>query len=339
MDLELRHLRIVRAVAEAGSVTKAATHLGLAQPALTAQLKRIERVLGGSLFDRDHNGARPTPLGELVLARARVLLPAARELQEEAVRFANACGEIPRYRLGATNGPILGGLVDRLATAWPSTPVTTHTSWSARELNAMLTTGRLDFAIIGVCGESPPPVDGPVVWTTIAMDPVFVLLSEDHRLTGRREVELGELADEQWTATPGDGCFSDCFAAACARAGFTPKTVYETDVATCMHLATVGRAVALCQATFQPAAGLGLLPLAGAPLRWRQLLGWHPESPVARVAPVIAEHARAAHADAVRRSARYAAWLDGDPRFGTAPQDPDAHPPSSALPPAPITRR
>ena len=46
MDLELRHLRIVHAVAEAGSVTKAATRLGLAQPSLTAQLKRIERSLG-----------------------------------------------------------------------------------------------------------------------------------------------------------------------------------------------------------------------------------------------------------------------------------------------------
>ncbi|GAA3163815.1 LysR family transcriptional regulator [Planomonospora alba] len=324
MDLELRHLRIVRAVAEAGSVTKAATHLGLAQPALTAQLKRIERVLGGTLFDRDHNGARPTPLGELVLARARVLLPAARELQEEAVRFANAGGGIPRYRLGATNGPILGGLVDRLMTAWPSTPVTTYTSWSARELNTMLTTGRLDFAIIGACGDSPPPVDGPVTWVTVAVDPVFVMLSDDHPLAGRREVELGELADEEWAAAPGDGCFGDCFAAACARAGFTPKTVYESDVNTCIHLAMIGRALALCQATFQPAVGLGLMPLAGAPLRWRHLLGWHPESPVARVAPLIAEHARAAHADAVRRSRRYADWLAGS--SGLLPQDPDAAP-------------
>ncbi|MBB5961588.1 LysR family transcriptional regulator [Planomonospora venezuelensis] len=319
MDLELRHLRIVRAVAEAGSVTKAATHLGLAQPALTAQLKRIERVLGGALFDRDHNGARPTPLGELVLARARVLLPAARELQEEAVRFANTGGEIPQYRLGATNGPILGGLVDRLMTAWPSTPVITYSSWSARELTTMVMTGRLDFAIIGTCGESPPPVDGPVVWRTVGVDPVFVLLNEDHPLVGRQEVELAELAGQQWAATPGDGCFGDCFAAACSRAGFTPRTMYETDVATAMHLAKVGRAAVLCQATFQPAAGLGMVPIAGAPLRWRQLLGWHPDGPAAPAADVVAEHARAAHSDAVRRSGRYASWLAGNPSFGTSP--------------------
>ncbi|GII05075.1 LysR substrate-binding domain-containing protein [Planobispora takensis] len=319
MDLELRHLKIVRAVAEAGSVTKAATHLGLAQPALTAQLKRIERVLGGTLFDRDHTGARPTPLGELVLSRARVLLPAARELQEEAVRFANAGGEVPRYRVGATNGPILGGLVDRLATAWPSTPVTTRTSWSARELTTMIMSGVIDFALIGACGESQPPVDGPAVWLTVGSDPVFVMLNEDHPLAGRREVELGELAGEQWAVTPGDGCFGDCFAAACARAGFTPQTIYETDVATCVHLAKVGRAAVLCQATFQPSAGLAMVPISEAPLRWRHLLGWHPDAPIARVAPMVAGYAKAAHADAVRRSERYAAWLAGHPHFGTSP--------------------
>ncbi|MEU4403572.1 LysR family transcriptional regulator [Streptosporangium sp. NPDC023963] len=319
MDLELRHLKIVRAVAQAGSVTKAATHLGLAQPALTAQLKRIERVLGGALFERDHNGARPTPLGQLVLSRAMVLLPAARELQEEALRFANANADIPSYRLGATHGPILGGLMDRLATAWPSTPVSTHTSWSARELTAMVMLGRIDFAFIGACGESPPPVEGPVVWSTVGTDPVFVLLNEDHPLVDREEVELAELADEQWTVTPGDSCFGDCFATACARAGFTPKTIYETDVATCMHLAKVGRAAALCQATFQPAEGLKLVPLAGAPLRWRQLLGWHPEASSAAVATSILEHAKAAHSDAIGRSRRYAAWLAGNPGLGTSP--------------------
>lgn len=69
-SLELRHLRTVRAIADTGSLTKAAATLGLAQPALSAQLRRIEKALGGVLFDRDHTGARATPLGELVLERA-----------------------------------------------------------------------------------------------------------------------------------------------------------------------------------------------------------------------------------------------------------------------------
>ncbi|MGB8943558.1 MAG: LysR family transcriptional regulator, partial [Streptomyces sp.] len=87
MDLELRHLKTIRAIADAGSLTKAATALGLAQPALSAQLKRIERALGGELFERGRHGVRATALGEFVLARARVVLPAVSGLREEALRF------------------------------------------------------------------------------------------------------------------------------------------------------------------------------------------------------------------------------------------------------------
>ncbi|MGW2143567.1 LysR family transcriptional regulator [Nonomuraea bangladeshensis] len=310
MDLELRHLRIVRAVADAGSVSKAALTLGLAQPALTAQLKRIERVLGGALFERDRHGARPTRLGELVLARARVLLPAAKELQDEAVRFAHT--PTPGYRIGATNGPILGGLVDRLAA---ERPVSTYTSWSSHELISMVELGRLDYVLTGACGDSGTPT-GALVWDTISLDPVFCLVSQNHPAAKEKEVELADLADEHWAGTPGDGCFADCFAMACARAGFTPGTIYETDVPTCTHLAQVGRAVALCQATHQPAQGLVMVPLAGAPLRWRQLLGHHPTAPDAAW---VLTQAKEAHRDAIGRSPTYSDWLTRNPSYGTTP--------------------
>ncbi|MDA0635960.1 LysR family transcriptional regulator [Nonomuraea sp. MCN248] len=310
MDLELRHLKIVRAVADAGSVSKAASMLGLAQPALTAQLKRIERMLGGALFERDRHGARPTRLGELVLARARVLLPAAKELQEEAVRFAHAPSA--GYRIGATNGPVLGGLVHRLAA---ERQVTTYTSWSAHELTTMVELGRLDYVLTGACGDNGTPA-GTLTWETISIDPVFTLLSEHHPLAVEKEVELADLAAAQWAVTPGDGCFTDCFAMACARAGFTPGTIYETDVATCVHLAAVGRAVVLCQATHQPAAGMVVVPLKNAPLRWRQLLGRHTAAPDA--AWVLLQ-AKQAHREAVRRSPIYHDWLARNPGFGTTP--------------------
>src|SRR3712207_8466008 len=124
MNLELRHLRVVCAIAETGSVTKAASLLGLAQPALTAQLQRIERTLGGPLFERDRRGARPTALGELVLSRARVLLPAMKGLQDEAARLAGAGSDdtMSRYRIGSIGGARIGGLVDRLSQAPPGAP-------------------------------------------------------------------------------------------------------------------------------------------------------------------------------------------------------------------------
>ncbi|MFF5445308.1 LysR family transcriptional regulator [Streptomyces sp. NPDC012888] len=301
MDLELRHLKTVRAIAEAGSLTRAATALGLAQPALSAQLKRIERALGGELFRRGRDGVRATALGELVLDRARVVLPALCELQEEAVRFARAGAG--GYRLGGTHGPLLGGLVDRIARAEPGVPVTTHTSWSEREIAGGVAEGRLDFALIGVCGESAPPEPGRLAWLEVARDPVYVMLAADHPLAGRREVGLAELAAEAWTDVPGDGCFGDCFAAACVRAGFAPLCVYETDTASCVHLVQVGRAVGLCRATFPATPGLVTRPLAGTPLVWRHLLGWHPAAGAAGRAAAVLEHARAAHTEALARAA------------------------------------
>ncbi|MFF0740005.1 LysR family transcriptional regulator [Streptomyces sp. NPDC004111] len=318
MELELRHLRTVRAIADAGSLTKAAAALGLAQPALSTQLRRIERALGGPLFDRDHTGSRPTPLGELVLDRARILLPAVRELQEDAVRFANSWASLDRFRLGATHGPLLGGLVDQLATARPAVPVTTHTTWSVAEISTMLIEGRLDFGLIGTCGESRPPATDRLTWEVLGTDPVFVMLAEDHPFAGERELELSRLSGECWTDVPGEGCFADCFTAACARAGFTPIQVYETDTASCVHLVQVGRAVGLCRATFPPTPGLVTVPLAGAPLAWRHLLGWHPGAPAAEAARAVAGYTATAYGEAIARSATYTRWLTADscPGFG-----------------------
>ncbi|MEV1044270.1 LysR family transcriptional regulator [Streptomyces sp. NPDC049916] len=318
MELELRHLRTVRAIADTGSLTKAAAVLGLAQPALSAQLRRIEKALGGSLFERDHTGARATPLGELVLERARVVLPAVSELQAEAVRFANATGALDRFRLGGTHGPLLGGLVDRIAAAHPVAPVSTYTAWSVDEIASMVIDGRLDFALIGACGESPPPLAERLTWEVVGVDPVFVMLPEGHELAGEGELELASLADESWANVPGDGCFEECFATACARAGFAPVSVFETDTASVVHLVQVGRAIGLCRATFPPTPGLVTRPLAGAPLSWRHLVGWHPRSPAASAAAVTVTGAtRAAYAEAVSRSPSYARWLTSHPRFGT----------------------
>lgn len=301
MDLELRHLKTVRAIAEAGSLTRAATALGLAQPALSAQLKRIERTLGGALFVRGRDGVRATALGDLVLERARVVLPAVRGLQEEAVRFAR--DGVAGHRLGGTHGPLLGGLVDRLAREEPDARVTTYTSWSEREVAGGVVAGRLDFALVGVCGESAPPEAGRLAWTEVARDPVYVMLATGHPLAARPHVGLAELAAEDWTDVPGDGCFGDCFAAACVRSGFTPARVYETDTASCVHLVQVGRAVGLCRATFPATPGIVTRPLTGAPLLWRHLLGWHPEGRAAGRAATVLAHARDAHAEALARSA------------------------------------
>ncbi|GGK42244.1 LysR family transcriptional regulator [Pilimelia terevasa] len=316
MNLELRHLRVVCAIAETGSVTKAASLLGLAQPALTAQLQRIERTLGGPLFDRDRRGARPTALGELVLSRAKVLLPAMKGLQDEAARLAGVSTGVGRYRIGAVDGSVLGGLVHRLAADLPEAQISTYPSGRPDELAHMVVGGRLDFAIIGMCGHPGPVVDFGISWRQIALDAVHVLMSTRHPLAGREELDLAELAGAQWVARAGDTCFGDCFAAACSRAGFTPGRIFEVDERACVDIVDSGDAVGLCQPTFRPVPGLVMRPLTGAPLRWRQLIGWHSQSDAAGMAESVHRYAVDAYQEAIARNPGYLRWIARNPAFG-----------------------
>ena len=111
MELEVRHLRALCAIADTGSLHRAARQLGVAQPSLSTQLRRIEQELGGELFTRERTGCRPTPLGRIVLGRARPLLAEMRALVAEA-RAATTDG--PQLRIGSTASRALAGWLRRL---------------------------------------------------------------------------------------------------------------------------------------------------------------------------------------------------------------------------------
>lgn len=318
VDLELRHLRTICAIAEAGSLSKAAAVLGLAQPALTTQLQRIERTLGGALFVRDSRGTRTTPLGDVVLARARLVLPAVDVLRDDVTALVGA-DRVGRYRIGATNGPVAAGLVQRLSAIRPASPVTVHATWSADEICARVLAGRLDYALAGACDPSVPCAGDGLVWQPICVDPVWVLVGEGHRLAGRAEAALADFAGEQWASAPGDGCFTACFATACARAGFTPRPPLEMDVGGCIDLVAEGSAVVLCQGTVRAMPGVVAVPLAGSPLRWRHLLGWDPAGPAAPAAAEVHALAVRSYLDVVARRPAYADWLGANPGFGAQP--------------------
>src|SRR6056297_131950 len=77
MVLELRHCRYFLAVYEAGSVTKAAHELRIAQPSLSQQIKKLETMLGTELFIRSNKQFVLTPAGDAFLPHARGLVKAA----------------------------------------------------------------------------------------------------------------------------------------------------------------------------------------------------------------------------------------------------------------------
>lgn len=85
--MDLRTLRCFIAVLEAGSLSRAAGSLYIAQPALTAQIKKLEAELGVQLFDRSHAGVTPTPAGMQLYEDARRLLSDADAVRERIQRL------------------------------------------------------------------------------------------------------------------------------------------------------------------------------------------------------------------------------------------------------------
>jgi DNA-binding transcriptional LysR family regulator len=92
-------MRSVVGISEAGSITKAAKALGLSQPAISSQIKRIEHTVGGSIFQKSANGSATTELGKLVLAQAKKIL----EANDQLLLLRGATPEASSIRLGLSN--------------------------------------------------------------------------------------------------------------------------------------------------------------------------------------------------------------------------------------------
>jgi DNA-binding transcriptional LysR family regulator len=96
LNIPIEIVRTVVAISEAGSLTKAGEKLNLSQPAVSAQIKRIQSLLGGELFKKTPNGTSPTELGKLVLHEARRMLDA----NDQMLRLGGVADGPQPLRLG-----------------------------------------------------------------------------------------------------------------------------------------------------------------------------------------------------------------------------------------------
>ncbi len=307
MQVELRHLRVICAIADAGSLSRAANAVGVSQPALTAQLQRVEGALSGQIFRRGRRGVTPTPFGQFVLTRARSILLAVDELVTGAGAYD---GQSDLARIGGYVTPLLSGLVARLFTM-PGLTITVHTEYSPRLLLDLLASRRLDAATLVDYPGNELPAAPSVGMRLVATEPVFVLMSSGHPLAGREEVELADLAGDDWVISPPDGVgWPECVYSACQKAGFVPRVPHSmTEHAMIRQLVAGGHAISPCQATVQDGPGIVVRPLAGTPLWLRHLVAWRRDGPLAQRAEELAEVAAQAHREAIADRPHYASWI------------------------------
>ncbi len=310
MDLEIRHLRVVVAVAAAGSISRAAVALGYTQPAITAQLQRIERALGSPLFTRDGSGARPTALGTMVLTHSQNIIAMHDDLMRDVRRRDPDDADLSTVRLGSTPSPLTAVMVTAARELLAGVEVSLHVNESEEELLELLGTGRLEFGLgmdyPGYELPLPPGLDEAV----LMVQPVFVVLSKDHPLARRTEVPLEALAGEQWL--PGEGKdvrMRTQFREACLRAGFTPRRVQRMNNNVGFPLIGQGHGVSLCHPLTVERENVAVRPLAGNPMWVRQRLIWPTRGTLAEHAPKLRDALTTAHQAAVERSPQYSAWL------------------------------
>lgn len=299
----MRHLRALCAIADAGSLHRAARQLGVAQPTLSTQLNRIEQALGGPLFIRARTGCRPTPLGRTVLGRARPLLADMRTLVREA--RAAAAGADSRLRVGSTASHALAGWLRRLRQ--PGLEPTLQMDVSANALLRRVADGQLDVAFVHEVEGSPLHVpEGLRLRVLVEREPQFVMLPADHPAAVRPVVHLADLAEDRWMVDPTVDGEWDGVHRMLRAVGLDPRVLHG-DYHTAASLVATGEVVTVCQPSSQSRPDMAVRRLYGDPLGVRLLLAARTRSELDAVYPALEE----AYWEVARQSTAYREWLEG----------------------------
>jgi len=191
MDLEVRHLRLVSAVAELGSLTRAGDRLHLTQSALSHQLRDIESRLGAALFLRVGKRLVLTPAGERLLATARDVLDRLDRTEQDIHQMGKARAGMLRLTTECyTCYHWLPPLLVRYRKRFPQVEVRIDVGATGRPLE-MLLAGKLDLAIM-----STPVRDRRLVSRPVFDDELVVVAARDHRFAKQTHVRLSDLRDE-----------------------------------------------------------------------------------------------------------------------------------------------
>ncbi|MER5343848.1 MULTISPECIES: LysR family transcriptional regulator [Streptomyces] len=301
MELEVRHLRALCAIADTGSLHRAARLLGVAQPSLSTQLRRIEQELGGELFTRERTGCRPTPLGRVVLGRARPLVAEMRSLVAEA---RAAAADDPQLRIGSTASRALAGWLRRLRERRQE-PVL-QMDVSANALLNLVAEGRLDVAFVHEVEGCPLRIpSGLRLRVLVEREPQFVSLPNDHPAAARSVVHLSDLAEDRWMIDPTVDGEWDAVHRMLRSAGINPRVLHG-DYHTTASLVATGEVITVCQPTRQSGPESVVRRLYGDPLGVRLLLAARTEAELDGVYPDLAE----AYRETAQQSPAYREWLE-----------------------------
>jgi DNA-binding transcriptional LysR family regulator len=278
--MEFHQLRYFVAAAEELSVSKAAERAHVTQPALSRQIKLLEEELGALLFDRIKQRIHLTEAGKFFLEKARQILCDS-EMAVQRVR-EDFGGVRKTLRLGFLS-PFLDDLVAPVVREFQQRHPNSKVSLFDLPPRAQLDRLRLRELDIGILANLDDGEHTSLDVRSLSKYRFVAVVPEGHRLARRKSVKLSELAGEDWVSLS-NTLFPkrrEFLTDTCARAGFVPRIVSETDSLPLM-LAEIGTGggVGLMpgHAAKLPHAGCALLKLT-APVIESELFLVTPKAP------------------------------------------------------------
>lgn len=191
LDLEMRHLKLVLAITEEGSITRAGHRLRLTQSALSHQLRDLEDRLGMQLFTRSNRGLSATDAGNSLLRLARDVVGRVHAAERELA--AHTGGRRALLRIATECYTCYHWLPQVLKMFNPQHPlveVTIEANATGRPLDA-LREGAIDLALV-----SSPLTSPKIVTQPLFEDELVAVVSPDHRLSSHSFVRAQDLAEE-----------------------------------------------------------------------------------------------------------------------------------------------
>jgi LysR family hydrogen peroxide-inducible transcriptional activator len=297
MELKLKDLRYLVAVADLRHFGRAAARCFVSQPTLSAQLKKLEQALGVQLIERAPNNVSLTPTGEEIVARARRII----EASDEVVTLARSQRDPLAGRLSVALLPTIGPyLLPRVAPlirkTLPRLQLRLYEYTTAAMLER-LHAGDLDVGILAL----PVEMQG-LESRELYREPFLVALPERHPLAAHDTVRVADLKGETLLLLEDGHCLRDQALEVCSRVGVREQQDFRaTSLETLRQMVATGAGITLLpelagRGAYRSARGVALRPFARpAPVRhigalWRRSSARR--AAIDALCKLLAEHAQ-----------------------------------------------
>lgn len=197
------HLATLAAVRRTGSIGAAALELGYTPSAVSQQVKRLERRVGGAVLDRVGRGVVLTELGRHLVDEGSDILARLEALESGLGRIGGGpvVGTVRLVAFSTAVRGLLAPALRALATEEPGLDVTL-VEHDPHEAIALVAAGGADAAIVHNWGDLPLPFPEHVEVVTLGVDTADVLVHRDHPLAGAPSTTALALVDDDWVCPP-----------------------------------------------------------------------------------------------------------------------------------------